>query len=90
MSPSQVISSQWDGVLGSCDVTVTSEPVTPGDLSVQVVSGLGMSIQPSPAHPSVVTATVTAYNILYDPGQVSAVALVCVDECVRQHEKEGA
>lgn len=70
---SQVISSQWDGVLGSCDVIVTSEHVTPGDLSVQVVGGLGMSINASPAHPAVVTATVTAYNILYQRGQVSSV-----------------
>ncbi|CDQ58910.1 unnamed protein product [Oncorhynchus mykiss] len=69
----RVISSQWDGVLGSCDVTVTSEPVNPGDLSVQVVGGLGMSIKASPAHPAVVTATVTAYNILYNHGQVSSV-----------------
>ncbi|KAM9399152.1 transmembrane protein 132D-like [Salvelinus alpinus] len=70
-----VISSQWDGVLGSCDVIVTSEPVTPGDLSVQVVGGLGMSINASPAHPAVVTATVTAYNILYHHGQEVSISV---------------
>ncbi|XP_064782952.1 transmembrane protein 132C-like [Oncorhynchus masou masou] len=70
-----VISSQWDGVLGSCDVIVTSEPVTPGDLSVQVVGGLGMSINASPAHPAVVTATVTAYNILYHHGQEASISV---------------
>nr|XP_046183462.1 transmembrane protein 132A-like isoform X2 [Oncorhynchus gorbuscha] len=71
----RVISSQWDGVLGSCDVTVTSEPVNPGDLSVQVVGGLGMSIKASPAHPAVVTATVTAYNILYNHGQEASISV---------------
>ena len=65
-----MVSGQWDGVLGSCDITVTSDPVAPSDLSVQLVSGLGMSIATSPAHPSVVTATVTAYNILDSPEQV--------------------
>ncbi|XP_014050784.2 transmembrane protein 132A isoform X1 [Salmo salar] len=70
-----VISSQWDGVLGSCDVIVTSEPVTPGDLSVQVVGGLGMSINASPAHPAVVTATVTAYNILYNHEQEASISV---------------
>lgn len=58
-------------MLGSCDITVTSDTVIPGDLSVQVVSGLGMSVTGSPVHPSIVTATVTAYNILYNHDQVS-------------------
>lgn len=66
----QVISEQWDGMLGRCDITVTSDPVTLGDLSVQVVSGLGMSVMANPAHPSIITATVTAYNILYNHHQV--------------------
>ncbi|KAI9514158.1 hypothetical protein NQZ68_035622 [Dissostichus eleginoides] len=65
-----VISEQWDGMLGGCDITVTSEPVTPGDLSVQVVSGIGMSVADSPTHPSIVTTTVTAFNILYNHHQV--------------------
>ncbi|KAI4832830.1 hypothetical protein KUCAC02_015774 [Chaenocephalus aceratus] len=64
-----VISEQWDGMLGGCDITVTSEPVTPGDLSVQVVSGIGMSVADSPTHPSIVTTTVTAFNILYNHHQ---------------------
>lgn len=71
LCPSQVFSEQWDGTLGSCDVTVTSDTVAPGDLSVQVVSGLGMSVTGSPAHPSIVTTTVTAHNILYNPDQVN-------------------
>ncbi|XP_034544306.1 transmembrane protein 132A [Notolabrus celidotus] len=70
-----VISEQWDGVLGRCDVTVTSEPVTPGDLSVQVVSGLGMSVTSSPAHPSIITTTVTAYNILYNHHQEASISV---------------
>ncbi|XP_029912431.1 transmembrane protein 132D [Myripristis murdjan] len=70
-----VISGQWDGVLGSCDITVTSDPVLPGDLSVQVVSGLGMSIMASPAHPSIVTSTVTAYNILYNHQQEASISV---------------
>lgn len=66
----QVISEQWDGVLGRCDITVTAETVTLGDLSVQVVSDLGMSVSASPAHPSIITTIVTAYNILYNHHQV--------------------
>ncbi|CAJ1053266.1 transmembrane protein 132A [Xyrichtys novacula] len=70
-----VISEQWDGVLGRCDVTVTAEPVTPGDLSVQVVSGLGMLVTSSPAHPSIITTTVTAYNILYSHHQEASISV---------------
>lgn len=76
LSPSsQVVSSQWDGVLGSCDITVTSDPIAPSDLSVQVVSGLDMSITGSPAHPWVVTTTVTAFNVLRSPDQVSQLSV---------------
>ncbi|XP_071359829.1 transmembrane protein 132C [Trachinotus anak] len=70
-----VVSEQWDGVLGRCDITVTSDPVTPADLSVQVVSGLGMSVTGSPAHPSIVTTTVTAYNILYNHHQEASISV---------------
>ncbi|XP_074484793.1 transmembrane protein 132C [Sebastes fasciatus] len=70
-----VVSEQWDGVLGRCDITVTSDPVTPGDLSVQVVSGLGMSVTASPTHPSIVTTTVTAYNILYNHHQEASISV---------------
>ncbi len=67
----KVISSQWDGVLGRATIIVSSEPVTPGDLSVQLVGGLGLSINSSPSHPSIITATVNAHNTLYNHGQVS-------------------
>ncbi|XP_069386369.1 transmembrane protein 132C [Paralichthys olivaceus] len=70
-----VVSEQWDGVLGRCDITVTSDPVTPADLSVQVVSGLGMSVTGSPTHPSIVTTTVTAYNILYNHHQEASISI---------------
>ncbi|KAI1887833.1 hypothetical protein AGOR_G00194510 [Albula goreensis] len=71
----QVISSQWDGVLGSCDVTVTADHVTLGDLSVQLVAGLSLSVTANPAHPSVVTATATAHNMLYNLGQEAALSI---------------
>ncbi|XP_054460424.1 transmembrane protein 132C [Anoplopoma fimbria] len=70
-----VVSEQWDGMLGRCDITVTSDPVTPGDLSVQVVSGLGMSITANPTNPSIVTTTVTAYNILYNHHQEASISV---------------
>ncbi|XP_056228848.1 transmembrane protein 132C [Seriola aureovittata] len=70
-----VVSEQWDGVLGRCDITVTSDPVTPADLSVQVVSSLGMSVSGSSAHPSIVTTTVTAYNILYNHHQEASISI---------------
>lgn len=60
-------------MLGRCDITVTDDPVTLGDLSVQVVSGLGMSVTANPAHTSIVTTTVMAYNILYNHHQVREV-----------------
>ncbi|KAJ0033537.1 hypothetical protein NQD34_000644, partial [Periophthalmus magnuspinnatus] len=52
-----VVSAQWDGILGACDLMVTSDLVAPGDLSVQVVSGLGMTLSSSQSHPALVTAT---------------------------------
>ncbi|XP_040892669.1 transmembrane protein 132C [Toxotes jaculatrix] len=70
-----VVSEQWDGVLGRCDITVTSDPVTPADLSVQVVSGLGMSVTGSPVHSSIITSTVTAYNILYNHHQEASISV---------------
>ncbi|TNN77897.1 Transmembrane protein 132C [Liparis tanakae] len=70
-----VVSEQWDGVLGRCDVTVTSDPVTPWDLSVQVISGLGMSVTANPTNPSIVTTTVTAYNILYNHHQEASISI---------------
>ncbi|KAI7811080.1 putative transmembrane protein 132C-like [Triplophysa rosa] len=70
-----VISSQWDGILGSADLTVTSEPVSPGDLSVQLVGGLGLSVNLSPSHPSIVTATVIAHNSLYNHGQEASISV---------------
>ncbi|XP_068178439.1 transmembrane protein 132C [Antennarius striatus] len=70
-----VISEQWDGMLARCDITVTSEPVNPGDLSVQVISGLGMSLSASPAHPALITATVTAYNSMYNQQQEASVSI---------------
>ncbi|XP_056324990.1 transmembrane protein 132C [Danio aesculapii] len=70
-----VVSSQWDGVLGRANVIVTSEPVTPADLSVQLVGGLGLSVNPSPSHPSVITATVNAHNTLYNHGQEASISV---------------
>ncbi|XP_028834538.1 transmembrane protein 132C isoform X2 [Denticeps clupeoides] len=70
-----IISSQWDGVLGSAEVFVSAEPVTAGDLSVQVVGGLGLSVNLNPTHPCIVTATVTAHNILYNLGQEAAISI---------------
>ncbi|XP_051801357.1 transmembrane protein 132D [Acanthochromis polyacanthus] len=70
-----IISEQWDGVLGRCDITVTPDAVAPGDLYVQVVSGLGMSVTAGSAHPSIVTATVTAFNILYHHQQEASISV---------------
>ncbi|XP_039883170.1 transmembrane protein 132C isoform X2 [Simochromis diagramma] len=70
-----VISEQWDGMLGTCDITVSSDTVSAGDLSVQAVSGLGMSVKSSPAHPSIITATVTAYNTMYHYHQEASVSV---------------
>uniref|UniRef100_A0A3P8U428 Uncharacterized protein n=1 Tax=Amphiprion percula TaxID=161767 RepID=A0A3P8U428_AMPPE len=70
-----IISEQWDGVLGRCDITVTPDAVVPGDLHVQVVSGLGMSVTAGSAHPSIITATVTAFNILYHHQQEASISV---------------
>ncbi|XP_028315976.1 transmembrane protein 132C [Gouania willdenowi] len=70
-----VVSEQWDGFLGRCDLTVTSDPVSLGDLSVQVVSGLGVSITANPAHSSIITSTVMAYNVLYNHHQEASISV---------------
>ncbi|XP_061580279.1 transmembrane protein 132C isoform X2 [Cololabis saira] len=70
-----VVSEQWDGVLGRCEVIVTSDTVIPGDLSVQVVSGLSMSVKANPAHSSIITTTVTAHNILHNHHQEASVSV---------------
>ncbi|XP_072318690.1 transmembrane protein 132D [Eucyclogobius newberryi] len=72
-----VVSAQWDGTLGGCDFLVTPDPVEPDDLSVQVVSGLGMTLSSSQSHPAIVTATVTPYNIFYSYHQEASVS-VCL------------
>ncbi|KAJ8247664.1 hypothetical protein GJAV_G00248850 [Gymnothorax javanicus] len=71
----QVESNQWNGVLGSCVVTVTANQVMSGDLSVQLVGGLSLSVSANPSHPSVITATATAHNILRDYGQEAALSI---------------
>lgn len=65
-------------MLGTVDVIVTSEPVAPGDLSVHLVGGLGLSFTSSSSNPSVITATVTSHNTLYNHGQVSTDSLGCI------------
>lgn len=70
-----VVSEHWDGVLGSCDITVTSELVTTEDLSVQVVSGLGLSVERSPSHQSILTATVTTYNTFHHYHQEASISI---------------
>lgn len=69
--PSQLISSQWDGVLGTADVIVTSESVAPAEISVHLVGGLRLSVTASALNPTVITATVTSHNTLNNYGQVS-------------------
>lgn len=64
-------------MLGTADVIVTSEPVAPGDLSVLLVGGLGLSFTPSSSNPSVITATVMSHNTLYNHGQVSTDIFSC-------------
>nr|XP_023689539.1 transmembrane protein 132C-like [Paramormyrops kingsleyae] len=71
----QVISRQWDGVLASCDVTVTDDSVIPGDLSVQVVGGLGLSVYENPGHASIVSAVVRAHSTLYRHGQEASLSV---------------
>ncbi|KAK7929790.1 hypothetical protein WMY93_006185 [Mugilogobius chulae] len=70
-----VVSAQWDGTLGVCDLLVTSDSVAPDDLLVQVVSGLGMALSSSQTYPAIVTATVTPYNILYSYHQEASVSV---------------
>lgn len=67
-------------MLGTCDITVSSDTVSAGDLSVQAVSGLGMSVKSSPAHPSIITATVTAYNSMHRYHQVTNTPFIPLPE----------
>ncbi|XP_051788597.1 transmembrane protein 132A isoform X2 [Erpetoichthys calabaricus] len=65
----QVVSSLWDTVIAQHQVTVTADKVTLGDLSVQLISGLVLSVKPSPGHNGVVTAAVSALQHLHMFGQ---------------------
>ncbi|KAG9342376.1 hypothetical protein JZ751_016371 [Albula glossodonta] len=47
----------------------------PGVTSLQLVAGLSLSVTANPAHPSVVTATATAHNMLYNLGQEAALSI---------------
>ncbi|KAM8841763.1 transmembrane protein 132C [Synchiropus picturatus] len=71
----RVVSEHWDGVLGACDITVSSDMVTTEDLSVQVVSGLGLSVEQSPPHQSILTATVTTYNTFHHYHQEASISV---------------
>ncbi|XP_066575607.1 transmembrane protein 132C [Amia ocellicauda] len=75
MTSLQVVSTQWDSVLGAVEVTVSPDPVTLDDLWVQLVTGLSLSITASPSHPAVVTATVTAQHILHSYGEEGSLSV---------------
>ncbi|XP_058877394.1 transmembrane protein 132A-like, partial [Acipenser ruthenus] len=71
----QVVSSLWDTVIGQREVTVSSDKVTLGDLSVQLISGLTLSIKPSAGLHGVVTATASAQQQLHTYRQEAVLSI---------------
>lgn len=69
-SLTQVISPLSDSVLGERTVHVLDDKVSITDLSVQLVSGLSLSLQLSPGSNRAITATVTTQDTMHNPKQV--------------------
>lgn len=66
----QVMSPMSDSVLGERMVQVLEDKVSITDLSVQLVSGLSLSLQLSPGSNRAIAAMVTTQDTMHNPKQV--------------------
>lgn len=66
----QVMSPLSNSVLGERKVQVLDDKVSITDLSVQLVSNLSLSFQPSPGSNRAITAMVTTQDTMHNPKQV--------------------
>ncbi|XP_030041742.1 transmembrane protein 132E [Microcaecilia unicolor] len=65
----KVVSPLMDMVLGDTPITVAEEKVSITDLKAQVVSGLSLSLHPSPGNSHTIIAKTTAQHTLKTPKQ---------------------
>ncbi|XP_060747563.1 transmembrane protein 132D [Tachysurus vachellii] len=70
----QVMSPLSDSVLGKRKVQVLDDKVSITDLSVQLVSNLSLSFQPSPGSNRAIAAMVTTQDTMHNPKQEAVVA----------------
>ncbi|GAA6090485.1 transmembrane protein 132D [Tachysurus ichikawai] len=70
----QVMSPLSNSVLGERKVQVLDDKVSITDLSVQLVSNLSLSFQPSPGSNRAITAMVTTQDTMHNPKQEAVVA----------------
>ena len=59
-----------DSILAEKTVTVLDDKVTITDMGVQLVAGLSLFLQPSPASHQAVVVTTVAQELLHTPKQV--------------------
>nr|XP_030141481.1 transmembrane protein 132D [Taeniopygia guttata] len=74
MTTIQILSPLSDAILAEKTVTVLDEKVTITDLGVQLVTGLSLSLQLSPASNRAIFATAVAQELLQSPKQEAAIS----------------
>uniref|UniRef100_A0A674K544 Transmembrane protein 132C n=1 Tax=Terrapene triunguis TaxID=2587831 RepID=A0A674K544_9SAUR len=75
MTTIQVFSPLSDSILAEKTVTVLDDKVTITDLGVQMVAGLSLFLQPSPANNRAIVATTIAQELLHTPKQEAIVSI---------------
>ncbi|XP_072839178.2 transmembrane protein 132C [Pogona vitticeps] len=74
MTMIQVLSPLSDSILAEKTVTVLDDKVTITDMGVQLVAGLSLFLQPSPASHQAVVVTTVAQELLHTPKQEAVVS----------------
>uniref|UniRef100_A0A8C4YQC4 Transmembrane protein 132C n=1 Tax=Gopherus evgoodei TaxID=1825980 RepID=A0A8C4YQC4_9SAUR len=75
MTTIQVFSPLSDSILAEKTVMVLDDKVTITDLGVQMVAGLSLFLQPSPANNRAIVATTIAQELLHTPKQEAIVSI---------------
>ncbi|KAM4795907.1 transmembrane protein 132E [Rhinophrynus dorsalis] len=71
----KVVSPLMEAVLGETPITVTEEKVSITDLRAQVISGLSLSLHPSPGNSHTIVAKTSAQQVLKYPRQDALINL---------------
>uniref|UniRef100_K7FSN3 Transmembrane protein 132C n=1 Tax=Pelodiscus sinensis TaxID=13735 RepID=K7FSN3_PELSI len=75
MTTIQVFSPLSDSILAEKTVTVLDDKVTITDLGVQMVAGLSLFLQPSPANHRAIVASTIAQELLHTPKQEAIISI---------------